>query len=369
MSSFKGILKSHQTIFSNPDALDPDFIPKLLPHRENQQKHIATCINPLFQDRQGKHLLIKGASGIGKTAATKRVLMDLSEETEEIIPVYVNCWNKNTSYKILTAIANALRYKFTHNMSTDEIQNRIQELSENFKGVVYVFDEIDKAEDLDFIYFLLEEPAKKVLIMITSDLIWGDDVDHRVMSRLLPESICFNPYNETETRDILKERIKYAFYEDVWDEDAFNLVANKAAQFKDIRVGIMLLKSAGETAEIDSSKKINLKHADKALSKTNEIKIKASCEITDEEKQILDLCNEQKESFIGELYASYQSVSGDKSDRTFRRKLDGLARRGLIELKLESDGVQGRRTRVIFKGFSKTLDDFGEFKSANKKNT
>ena len=34
------ILKAEETIFSNIDSLDPDFVPKILPHREEQQREI-----------------------------------------------------------------------------------------------------------------------------------------------------------------------------------------------------------------------------------------------------------------------------------------------------------------------------------------
>ncbi len=359
MGAFDSILKDNQTIFSNPDALDPDFVPKLLPHREDQQKHVATCIKPLFLGRHGQNLLIKGTSGIGKTACIKRVLLDLEEETDEITSVYINCWTKNTTYKILTSVANSLGYKFTHNMSTDELMKKIEELSKKYKGIVYVFDEIDKADDFDFIYFLLEDLCKKVIILITADFTWHADLDPRIMSRLLPDVVTFNPYDLKETSDILQERIKYAFYQVVWSEEAFTKLASRASKYHDIRIGIQLLKAAGVAAENDSSKHVLEKHADEAIKQTDEIKIKTSSEVTDEEKAILELCKDNTESLASDLFSIYQSTGGDKSEKTFRRRLARLASRGLIDLQETTVSTGGVSTKVIYKGFARTLDEFG----------
>ena len=170
MGVFDDVLSDSETIFSNAAALDPDFVPKLLPHRENQQKYVATCIKPLFSGRSGRNLIVKGTSGIGKTACVKRVLIDLEEETDKIKAVYVNCWNKNTTYKLITEISHKLGYKFTHNMSTDELNRKLEELFKQHEGLVFVFDEIDKVDDYDFLYFLLEVPTKKAIIMISKSV-------------------------------------------------------------------------------------------------------------------------------------------------------------------------------------------------------
>ena len=86
MGMFKDMLSSDQTLFKNTIALDYDFIPKLIPYRENEQKSIAYCIKPLFQGINGRNVLIYGAPGIGKTVACKHVLNELEEETDDIVP-------------------------------------------------------------------------------------------------------------------------------------------------------------------------------------------------------------------------------------------------------------------------------------------
>jgi len=347
MSSFD-YLSSEQTIFSNPDSLDPDFVPKLLPHRENEQKYIATAIQPLFFERSGKQLLVTGASGIGKTAAVKRVLADLaeSEEGENIGIAYINCWKANTTYKVIVEISHQLGFKFTLNLKTNEVIDKLKEVAKKRKGVVIILDEIDKAEDHDFIYHLLENIKRKTIILITNEPGWGVNLDSRIRSRLSPEFLEFKRYSPAETGNILRERKKYAFFQDTWEEKAFQKIASKASDYRDIRVGLMLMKVAGEIAEQESSLKVKPEHAEQAISRTDKFKIKSSDELTDEEKSILAICKEHNGKSSGELYKSYQSSGGDKSEKTFKRKLEKLQSRKLIELQPTGEGFHGQSNLI-----------------------
>jgi len=85
-------LQSNESLIKNEDALDFEFVPKLLKYREKQQHYVAGCIKPLLDNRNGRNVFIFGAPGIGKTAAIKWVLRDLEETSEEVIPLYLNCW-------------------------------------------------------------------------------------------------------------------------------------------------------------------------------------------------------------------------------------------------------------------------------------
>ena len=60
MSLFKDMLQSDESLFKNEIALSYEFIPKLVPYRESQQKHMAQCIKPLFNNMNGRNLIIHG---------------------------------------------------------------------------------------------------------------------------------------------------------------------------------------------------------------------------------------------------------------------------------------------------------------------
>lgn len=349
MSLFDDILKDSECLFLNPLALDYEFVPPIIKFRENQQQYIATCIKPLFQDRTGKNLFIFGAPGIGKTVATKHVLKQLEEETEEIKPIYINCWKKDTSYKVALEICNQINYKWVQNRKTDELLEVIAKIV-NKKATVICLDEIDKLKDLSILYFLIEDIYKKTILLITNEKSWYNELDNRLKSRLNLDLLEFKPYNLEETKEIIKQRIEYAFIPNLWDKNLIEIIANKAFGFKDIRTGIFLLKETGDIAESKSSKKINLEHINEALSKLEKFRIKSSADLTLEEKEILELIKNNPNSSITDIHKKY---SKDISDKTFRRRLDSLKKAKLIEIE-ETKG----KPSLVRPSIAKKLTDF-----------
>ena len=275
MGLFNDILHSDETLFKNELALDYEYLPKILPYREEQQRYIAACIKPLLMEKNGKNVFIFGAPGIGKTAATRFVLRDLEKDTDEVIPIYINCWQKNTTFKIILEICDILGYKLTHNKRTDELFKIIKGIL-NKKAVVFAFDEVDKLEDTDFLYMISEEIYKKTILIITNYKDWLINLDERLRSRMMAELLEFKPYNIDETRGILKQRAGYALMPGVLGEAALEAITKKAADLKDMRYGLNLMRMAANEAEGKSSRKITPEHIDIALSR---ISLRCCCKI------------------------------------------------------------------------------------------
>ncbi|MBN2112143.1 AAA family ATPase [Candidatus Woesearchaeota archaeon] len=342
---FDGMLKEGESLFKNLDALDFEFVPKLLPYRENQQHYIAGCIKPLLQGRNGKNLFIFGAPGIGKTAAIKWVLRDLEEHSDDVVPVYINCWQKNTTYKIVVEMCGLVGYKFTQNKKTEELFRIVKERL-NKKAVVFAFDEIDKVEDFDFLYSILEEIYKKTVLLITNYREKLDELDERIRSRLLPEILEFPQYNRDETAGILKERMKLSFVSGVWEKDAFDLVAEKTADIKDIRCGLYLMRAAGMIAEDNEMRKIMLAHAKSAIQKLPEFTVKDKDELDDESQSILSIVKENSGKKIGDLFKVYQEKGGTSTYKTFQRRISKLSENRFISTEKITGGKDGTTTIV-----------------------
>src|SRR3989344_4259262 len=122
----KDFLSNNESIFLNDAALDYNFIPSVIMHRESQQAYIGNSIRLLEQNKNGRNLFIFGSPGIGKTLATKYVLKQVEENSDDILPIYINCWKHDTSYKILVEICNLINYKFTQFKETDILKQRIE---------------------------------------------------------------------------------------------------------------------------------------------------------------------------------------------------------------------------------------------------
>ncbi len=353
---FDNQLKAGESLFKNIDALDFEFVPKLLPYREGQHKYIATCINPLLQGRNGKNLFIFGAPGIGKTAAIKLVLRDLEDHTDEVIPIYINCWQKNTTYKVIVEMCNLLGYKFTQNKKTEDLFRIVKEIL-NKKSVVFAFDEVDKVEDFDFLYSILEEIYKKTVLLITNYREKLDELDERIRSRLLPEVLEFPQYKLSETEGILKERMKYAFFPGVWDKDAIEVVSAKTFDVKDIRCGLYLMRAAGTIAEDGSLKKVMLNHAKEAIMKLPEFTVKDKNELDDETGSILEIVKENSGKKIGDLFKVYQEKGGKTTYKTFQRKIAKLSENRFISTEKITGGKEGTTTMVSYEK-EKKLTEF-----------
>jgi len=357
MALFKDMLGAEESLFKNELALDYSFLPKILPHRENQQRHAAACIKPLLTEKNGKNLFIYGAPGIGKTAALRFVLNELEEESEDVVPIYINCWQKNTTFKIITEICEQLGYKLTHNKRTEELFEVVKSIL-NKKAAVFVFDEADKLEDLDFLYAILEEIYKKTVFLVTNHSDWFKDLDDRVKSRLMSESLEFKPYNLAETRDILKQRREYAFVQNVWEDDAFELIVKKTADAEDIRTGLYLMREAGNISEDKSSRKITLQHAQEALSKVDKFTIKKSTDLNEDEQFVLDIIKNNSEKKIGDLYNIYKEKNGKLVYKSFQRRIDKLQKNKFINVKKTQGGKDGNTTIIKYATETKKLTEF-----------
>lgn len=346
-SVFKDILGSDQTLLKNELALDFEYLPKMIPYREEEQKRMAMCIKPLFESRNGKNMFYYGQSGIGKTAAIRHILREIEEETDEIVPIYINCWQKNTSFKVLLDICETLGYKLTHNKRSDELFDIAKKIL-NKKSAVFVFDEADKLEDLDFIYSILEGVYKKAIFLITNTHSFIESLDARIKSRLMPETMKFSPYNLNETRGILLQRSETAFYPNVLDYEAFEFIAKKSAELQDIRSGLHLMRLSANIAESKSSKKILMEHAQNAAKELDFFTIKKNTDLSSDEKIILDIIKNNSNNKIGDLYKIYIEKGGTLVYKSFQRKIDKLTKNKYISVEKIVGGREGNTTIIKF---------------------
>ncbi|MCX6709736.1 MAG: AAA family ATPase [Candidatus Woesearchaeota archaeon] len=357
MGIFKEILGNNETLFKNPVALDYDYIPKMIPFRENEQHQIASCIKPLFQKRNGRNIFIFGEPGIGKTVACKHILQELEDETDEIYTIYINCWKHNTTYKIALEMCDILGYKFTMNKKTEELFDIARDIV-NKKAAVFVFDEIDKAEDMDFLYLALEEIYRKAVILITNSRENIISLDARIKSRLTAEVLEFRQYNPEEMKQILKERSESAFYPNVWKDDAFSLITAKAFELGDVRAGLYLMKEAANSAEDMASKEIRLDHVKNAINKLDEFYVKEKEALGEDEKTIMDIVKNNSGKKIGELYKIYTDGGGKYTYKTFQRRIAKLEQGKFVNIEKIEGGKEGKTTIVKNSSETKKLTEF-----------
>jgi cell division control protein 6 len=344
MGLFDNMLKAGESLIRNEEALDFEFLPKILPFREKEQRFIAESIKPLFQNRNGRNVVMYGPPGIGKTAAARHVIRELEEQTDDIYPVYINCWQNNTSYKVMVEICEHLGYRLVQNKKTVDLYKVVASMV-NKKCAVFIFDEIDKAEEYDFLYFILEDIYKKSICLITNFKEWVATLDSRIKSRLMAEMLEFKQYSEHETKEIMKQRASYAFPAGVWEDSAFERVAKKTYEIRDIRTGLFLMRESALIAEEQSRKKITLPDVEKAITKLENFTIKNSKELDEDTRFILTIVKENSGKKIGDLYKIYQDKGGKHTYKTFQRKIEELDKSRFIATKKQK-GTGGNTTIV-----------------------
>ena len=349
MGIFDGMLKGGESLIKNEIALDYNYIPKLIPYRENQMKAIAAVIKPLLMKRNGRNMFIYGQPGIGKTVAVKHVLQELEEESESVIPFYVNCWQKNTSFKILIEMCDVIGYRLVQNKRTEELFTIVKQyVNRSERSAVFVFDELDKIEDFDFLYNILEDVFRKSVILITNSRDFIGELGERIQSRLTAETMEFRAYNLNETRGILKQRVEYAFVPGVWDSDAFETIVEKTAKMSDMRAGLYMIKEAALVAEERSSRKITLTDVGIAIKKLEDFSIKKTDELEEGVRFILGIIKENSGKKIGEVYKTYQTAGGKLAYKTFQRKINKLEEDRFIIAKKIGGGKEGKTTILTY---------------------
>jgi len=356
MSLFDNLLKDNESLIKNELPLNPEFVPKIFMYREKQQQVIASCMAPLFNNRSGRNAVIVGPPGVGKTLAVKKVVEELEEKTDQIVPLYINCWKKNTTYKILLDLCEQLDYRFTHNKKTDELVDIVIKRLNKF-GAVLIFDEVDKCEDTDFLYMLMEGLLQKSIILLTNYRSFIDDLDERIASRLVPQLIHFEPYSKIEVQGILNQRREYAFPEGVWKKSAFVIVVDETYALRDIRAGLYLLKESAMSAEESASRLIENKHVQIAVNKLEEFKIKKVEDLDDDAQSVLDIVKNGSPCKIGDAFKAYTDNGGKGSYKTFQRKIAKLEEAHFIAVKKTQGGAEGN-TSILSYNTNKTLDDF-----------
>jgi cell division control protein 6 len=364
----------NKNIIKNRQVLTIDYVPDKLLFRTKESTAIAQSLSVILKKGRPSNLLIFGKPGTGKTAVVKNVIEHLYKKTNELdinlkVP-FINAKNSNTPYKILYEIAELLginkegkmQVYFT-GLSMSEATDRILDfIRRRSIKVVIVIDEIDslvnrKGDDILYNFTRANERISSdqfiSLIGISNSLTFKDKLDPRVKSSLSEEELVFNPYTIEQLKQILIDRCKLAFYDNVIPIGVINLCAAIAGrETGDARKAIDLLRVAAEIAERSMTMKISEDHIRSAQQKidsdTNYEILRNSTLHT---KLVILSIIKSKNGSTGEIYTIYQHFCSkiEQESLTQRRmtqivgELDQL---GLITTNIVNQGRYGRTQRI-----------------------
>jgi len=346
MDNIFKISKDNLSLIKNEDILSYDYVPKLLPYREGQIQEIANSIKPMLNGLKGNNLFIYGAPGIGKTASIKWVLRELEDVTDEVIPLYVNCWNLKTKYFIFSEMAKQLKLVFTQGKSAEHILQIIENKLKD-KNSVFVFDEVDKAENSDFLYQIVSLFPKSSILLVSNAFDYVAKMDSRIRSRLMVRNLEFKPYNQNEILGILNERVKLAIKPGVIPLDLIKRIAFEVYNRNgDLRIGLFIIRELVKSAEEEGLEKVKVEDLDLIL---EEIKgsIIEEGQLNSEEERIVESVKEKNGGISGEIYEIYKSKGGKLSYRSFKRYIDNLERLNILKTEETRAGFKGKSTFIF----------------------
>ena len=150
----------------------------------------------------------------------------------------------------------------------------------------------------------------------------------------------------------------FAFVKNVWEKDAFELIADKTFRLEDIRSGLHMMREAAITAEDASSRKVNLEHAKKSVEKLDTFNIKKSSDLTPDEVMVLKIARENPNTKIGDLFRIYQNKGNTSVYKTFQRRIKKLEANKFIAVEKIEGGKEGTTTIIKCKELEKKLSEF-----------
>ncbi len=362
-------------LFRNKNALQSNYTPKKIFHREDQIKQIANILAPCLRKERPSNIFIYGKTGTGKTLTAKQVTEGLQKTAKErelpVKIIYINCKLKkvaDTEYRLFAQLIREFGKSIpSTGLPTDDVYTMFYNILDKEKlMLILVLDEIDqlvgKAGD-EILYNITRvntelKKSQISVVGISNDLIFTDTLDPRVKSSLSEEEIVFPPYNALQIQEILKDRASQAFYTNAVEQGVIEKCAAYAArEHGDARRALELLRVAGELAERSNKEKIIMQNIDDAEKKIDKDRILDLVKTQPQQHQatlyaIYNVCSQkEKHIFTGEVYEIYQKICNQIGIRplTQRRVSDIIAEfdmLGIINAKIISKGRYGR-TREI----------------------
>lgn len=369
------------SIFINHEILRHDYIPMEFPHREIEILKFGAILAPSLNEKKCSNLFIYGKPGTGKTAITRYVLDRISkksiESNKRVKICYINCRVAGTEYRTISMMCSdvGVQVPFT-GLATAEVLDRFKDGLDNLNSTFIVaLDEIDMLvrEYGDALLYKLTRingelnSSQLIAVGISNDLYFKDMLDPRVHSSLSEEEIVFKPYTSEQIKDILLQRIKFAFIPNSLPDATLNFCAALAAsEHGDARRALDLLRVAGEVAERNNVTVVSEGHVREAQCKIEHDRVaEVLNSLPLQSKIILYVLYikefESKHSVTtGDLYITYQKLCEKLAVNVLtQRRISGLLNElnmlGIIQTQIANLGRYGRTKKIQINVPQKTL--------------
>ncbi|GAA0512113.1 orc1/cdc6 family replication initiation protein [Halorubrum aquaticum] len=258
-----------RSIFAAKEVLSEDHQPDKILERDEEIDEYRHALQDVLFGRTPQNVMLYGKAGLGKTAVTKYMMEALRDEiterpdADELHVHELNC-NGKTVYSVVRTLVNELLPETAsvfpkRGLSTSDAFEELYAQLDRLGGThLVVFDEIDHLDDVDTLLYELPRArsighitnSKIGIIGISNNYTFRRSLSPKVKDTLMESEISFSPYDASELRAILDDRIDRAFVDGVCDDSAIARAAAIAAKDRgNARQAIDLLRVGGEVAK------------------------------------------------------------------------------------------------------------------------
>ncbi|WP_159903765.1 Cdc6/Cdc18 family protein [Salinirussus salinus] len=232
-------------------ALQEDYIPHDLRHREGQIDALASSLKPIARGLSGEDVFIFGPSGSGKTTLAKYVADQLEQETLTLRRGYVNCISDPTPTAVLSTLVRDANLGARRPDGTPR-SYYLDLLREADDQILAIIDECNVLDDFSLLRALYAIDGVTIVAISISedDLFSAADLQSQTRSRLRSfGTLRLSAYSHAQMVDILEYRVDHGLDRDRITDEAIDYIADLAAG--NARDGIAVLRRAARRAAAD----------------------------------------------------------------------------------------------------------------------
>lgn len=287
--------------------------------RDHLIKEITNCLRFSKLGRPSKNLFIYGNPGTGKTSTIRWILKKHFPNKS----VYVNCWSKMTSHKILEDI---LLQSGIIAHGRESVSDFVDRLEISKKRSVICLDEVDRIKDADFLYSLVRNSYG--LVLVSNQPFSELQIDNRIKSRLFLQEFEFEDYKPSEVFEILKDRAKNGIHSDAYNEELLWDIAKSSGG--DARLGLQILRDSARDCELRSEDIIKIREDSTKHARKYNLPYLID-KLNDHQKIIYGLMKRNKIMSSGDLFREFCFLVHEKvTDRTYRNYMARMENLGLV---------------------------------------
>lgn len=338
-------------------ALEHQFVPQDLTHRDGQIDALASALDPITDGGTGEHTLVDGPSGAGKTTLAKYVARQLDQERLDFRWGYVNCQSDPTPTAALHELIRTAGIDARRPEGTGRAYY-FDRLREYDGQIVTIIDEANVITDPNLIHALVDTPSVTVICICVDDddLIASSEVGPGTQSRLRSMMrMSLDSYTHQELLDIISYRVEHGLDGSRVDDAAIGAIADSAAG--NARLAITHLRRAARyvmSEEVDRlTESVVDTVATDAQVAVHDLHVRS---LGTHQRSLYTIIRDAGSKGItaSALHDQYESrVQKPRSKSMRRRYLTSLQRYDLIS---QSGSGRGTRYRVVRHGEEKAVN-------------